>query len=157
MCHDRSTPRLFLLLGNALLSGGLRLLLGRGSLVLGLSAIMLGRGSLLLGFGSFLRQGGCGELLPVEGDFGNAHRSERLTMSVQLLVLFLAFVMEDEDLVAAAFLDHRSHHSRFRLRTANLAFLCGNCEHVAKLYVASRFMLGRAGQFLNPNDIAGRN
>src|SRR5437879_1657765 len=44
------------------------------------------------GFRFLLWQLGRRELLPIKGDFSNAHSSERLTMPAQLLVLFLAFV-----------------------------------------------------------------
>src|SRR5437762_12009 len=46
------------------------------------------------------------EMLAVEGDLGNAHGSEGLAMSGELLVLLLALVVENQDLIGASFFDH---------------------------------------------------
>ena len=52
----------------------------------------------LLRLGDFLGKLGSGELLPIKGNFSNPNRGISLTMSAQLLVLLLAFVMEDKNL-----------------------------------------------------------
>src|SRR5437763_650591 len=59
--------------------------------------------SLRLGLDFLGRQLGRSELLPIVADFRNAQCSESLPMSLQLLVLLLALVMEDQDLFRAAF------------------------------------------------------
>src|ERR1700722_16983108 len=74
----------------------------------------------LLRLGNFFGQFGGGELLPVKCDFCNPHRRIALTMSPQLLVLLLAFVVEDQDLFLAALLDHFSSHKRPGLGLADL-------------------------------------
>src|SRR5262249_51183344 len=76
-----------------------------------------------------------GEFLPVKGNFGNAHGGERLPMSGDLLVLFLPFVVEDQDLVAAACADHIASY-RSALGFRNLSIPCRNREHVAELNLA---------------------
>ncbi len=68
------------------------------------SASALGRLHLLrLGF--LLGQLGSLEALPAKSDLGDAHRGVCLPMSAQLLVLFLALVVENQNLRAAAFFD----------------------------------------------------
>src|SRR5581483_5406458 len=79
---------------------------------------------------------GSGELLPVEGDLGDANGGEWLSMSLQLLVLLLALEVEYQDLIGASFFYHAAHHARATLRTHQRARLAGNRQHVSKLHVA---------------------
>src|SRR5207248_7304220 len=93
-----------------------------------------------------------GEALPVEADLADAYRRERLAMPAQLLVLLLALVMEDQDLVAPALFHDGADHTRPGFRTANLAFAAADRQHVAKLNHA--FFSRRA---LDANYVSKRN
>src|SRR5262249_30204959 len=65
-----------------------------------------GRSGVLLWFG--LRRS---KALTIKGDLGDPHFSVRLTMSVNFLVLLLAFEMKNQNFVAAArFRDPAAHH-----------------------------------------------
>src|SRR5437868_476788 len=60
------------------------------------------------------------EALPAKGNLRDAHGGKVLPMPAQFLVLLLALVMENQDLLAAAFADYFADHARVRL-LANLA------------------------------------
>src|SRR5580704_779058 len=92
------------------------------------------------------------ETLPIECNLGDAHRGERLSMSTQLLVLFLALVMEDENFLGASLLDDLAAHVRAGLRQANLTIAAGNRQHIAELDFAVCIGLG-----LQANHISGRH
>src|SRR6476660_8738487 len=109
----------------------------------------------LLHFGSFLRLLRSGKALAVKADFHDAHRSVGLTVSAQLLILFLALVVEDEHLIASNFAENTAGDQRFRLRTSNLAIGTGNGQHLWELYTAVVFIFG-GRQFFHPNHVTGR-
>src|SRR5262245_11154723 len=138
---------LFLFLGRSFLSRRfLRYLFLRGSLV-GLRLYGYG----LLCFGLFLRKLGSLEGLAIEGDFGDAHRAERLAMTAQLLVLLLALVVEDDDFRPAALFQHFAEHTGFGLRASNLALRARNRQNVVELDLAV------GAELLHPNHVAGRH
>src|SRR5579864_5576677 len=93
------------------------------------------------------------ELLTVKRNFCNPHRRIALTMSAQLLVLLLAFVMEDEDFLLAALLDHVAGHQRSGLRLADPAIARRNRQHIAELNAT----VGASTLALHADHIAGRN
>src|ERR1700757_4679548 len=144
---------LFLLLGNffrSLLRRGF--LLRRRLLRLWLRLVRFRSGHFhLLRLGFLLRQFGSFEALSVESDLRNPHRGKRLPMPTQLLVLLLAFVMEDEDLRGAAFSDHFADHPGIGL-IADLAFFARNGDH-GELHLP----VGAGAQFLHSNYIARRH
>src|ERR1039458_10288852 len=86
----------------------------------------------------------------VHVDAGDLHGGEGLTMSIQLLVLFLAFEVEDEHLVAAAvFHDLAGDKSLRRLAQ----FACGRADgqHFLELDVVAAAL----GQLLDLNHVPG--
>src|SRR5438477_5456398 len=93
---------------------------GRLGLVLGLGSRRgfrcLGR----LGLLGFRLVAGL-EMLAVEGDLGNAHGSEGLAMSGELLVLLLALVVENQDLIGASFFDHTAGDARLAAGAGDLS------------------------------------
>src|SRR4051812_44806504 len=93
---------------------------------------------------------GGGELLPVERDLGDAHGGKGLAVSRELLVLLFALEVEDEDLVRAALFDRAADHARTRLRTADLALLPADGEHVGELDLPVR-----GGGFLDLDHVPG--
>src|ERR1700730_11215410 len=82
----------------------------------------------LLDLRFFLGQFGSLEALSAESDFRDADRGVRLPMSSQLLVLLLAFVVEHEDLCAAAFFDYVAHDTCIGLLT-DLSRFAGNRQN----------------------------
>src|SRR5215471_15760233 len=84
------------------------------------------------------------ELLPVEGDFGDAHRGKWLAMSKDLLVLLLAFEVEDQNLVATPRVHHFAAYDRALART-DMPLLSGDGQHIVELDDVA--VLG--GQLLN--------
>src|ERR1700722_12383056 len=93
------------------------------------------------------------ELLAVECDLDNPHRGKVLPMPAQLLILLLALVMEDQDLLLAALLDNFSGHLRSGFRHANLAGLGRDRQHVAEL----NFAVAAGALALYSNYVAGRH
>src|SRR5258708_4843771 len=84
-----------------------------GSLLLRWTLRRLGRGfrfgmfrRRFLYLGLLLRKFRSCELLPVESNLGDPHCGVSLAMPAQLFVLLLALVMENQNLGAAALLDH---------------------------------------------------
>src|SRR5580704_4786491 len=96
---------------------------------------------------------GCLELLPIKSDLDNPHRGKVLPMPAQLLILLLAFVMEDQDLFLAALLHDFTGHLRARLGHANLARLGRDRQHVAEFDLA----VGAGALAFDPNYIARRH
>src|SRR5580704_6326560 len=96
---------------------------------------------------------GCLELLPIKSDLDNPHRGKVLPMPAQLLILLLAFVMEDQDLFLAALLHDFTGHLRARLGHANLARLGRDRQHVAEFNLA----VGAGALAFDPNYIARRH
>src|SRR5215831_15791778 len=94
-------------------------------------------------FACVCRQIRSSELLTVKGDLSDAHRRKRLAMSKDLLVLLLAFEVEDQDLVRASRIHYFAAYHR-SLAGADVTFLAGNGEHVVEL---NRFALA-FGQLL---------
>jgi hypothetical protein len=74
-------------------------------------------------------------------------------MSAQLLILLLAFVMEDQNLLLAALLDHVATDKRTGLRFSDLAVASRNRQNIAEL----NSTVGARTLTLDTNDIAGRN
>src|SRR5208283_5492201 len=107
----------------------------------------------LLRLGYLFGKLGRGELLPIKRNFGNPNRGISLTMAAQLLILLLAFVMEDENLFLAALLDQFAGHQRSGLRLADLAIARRNRKHIAELDVA----VGAGALVFHADDIAGRD
>src|ERR1700690_3900589 len=106
-------------------------LLGRflgSSLLLRLSGLFLPfvlffvRRRSLLHLGLLLRQLRSLEALPVKRNLSNSHRSVRLPVPAQLLILLLALVVKNQNLRAAAFFHQLADHPRSRFRLADLAF-----------------------------------
>src|ERR1700756_4916305 len=97
--------------------------------------------------------GPCGSLetLPVKGDLRDAHRGIGLPVSPEFLVLLFAFVVEDQNLRAAAFFHDLADHARIRLQ-ADFAFFAGNRHH-GELHQS----IGAGARFLHSNYIAGRH
>src|SRR5215469_9193395 len=89
--------------------------------------------------------------LSAKRDLPDAHGRVRLPMPAQLLVLFLALVVEDQDLCAAPFFHHFAHHARVRL-IADLPFFARHGHH-------GEFHLTVAAgpHFLHPDHIARRH
>src|SRR5215471_10069177 len=75
-----------------------------------------------------LRKIGSLKTLPAERDLGDTDRSKRLPMSPKLLVLLLPFVVEDDDLRAAAFAQDLTDNTRVGL-IADLPFFPGDGDH----------------------------
>src|SRR5207245_7475851 len=61
------------------------------------------------------------EMLPVEGDLGDAHRGEGLAMSSELLVLLLALVVEDQHFIGASFFDYAAGDAGLAAGAGDLA------------------------------------
>src|SRR5208282_242781 len=76
----------------------------------------------LLRLGFLLRQFRSLEGLPASRNLRDAHRGVRLPMPAQLLVLFLALVMEDQNFRAAALFDDFAYHPRVRLQAHSPSF-----------------------------------
>src|SRR5581483_10126064 len=94
-----------------------------------------------------------GKLLPVEGNLGGAHLGEKLAVPLQLLILFFALVVEDQDLVSAPLFEHLAAHPRaLALRTANFALFSADGQHVGELKLA---LFGKL--LLNANYVSGSN
>src|ERR1700681_1579489 len=72
------------------------------------------------------------ERLPIVSNLGDADSGVVLPVPTQLLVLFLALVMEDKNFVSASLLDNLAGHECLRSRGRNVTRLSRNCEHVAK-------------------------
>src|SRR5437867_11924017 len=83
-----------------------------------------------------IRKHGSVELLVLKRNLSNANRSERLPMACDLLVLFLPFVVEHEDFVAASLFDYQPANPGIRWRTSNLSLAARDCQHIAELKVA---------------------
>src|SRR6202158_5641117 len=81
----------------------------------------------------FFRKLGRFKRLPIKSDLGDADRGIVLPVSAQLLVLLLAFVVEDQDLLAASLLYNLAGYERARPRRQNAARLGRNREYVAEL------------------------
>src|SRR5580698_2013058 len=107
----------------------------------------------LLHLRRLLLQLGSLELLPIECDLDDPHCSVVLPVSAQLLVLFLALVMEDQDLLFAALLHDFAGDLRAILGHADLAGLGRDCQHVAEFNLA----VGAGALALHSNHIAGRH
>src|SRR5580700_11168147 len=101
----------------------------------------------------FLRQRGSLEALPVKRDLGNADGSVGLPVAAQLLVLFLALVMENQNLRAASFFYEFADDSRSRLWLADLPFSARHRQYFGKLHLA----VGARGQLLHSNHVSGRH
>src|SRR5271166_2511993 len=86
----------------------------------------------------------------VHVDAGDFHGGVRLTMPIQLLVLFLALVVEDQNLVGAALLDHLAGDERLR-RLAQFALGAAERQHLVELHGFSASLR----QFLDLNNVAG--
>src|SRR5579862_1590320 len=146
----RFLPRLFssaLLLGVSLRSVPLR----RLCLVLVSMLVVCCRNLLRLRL--FLLNRRSLEALPVEIDFCDAHRRERLPVPTQLLVLLLPFVVEDQNLRPASFLHNFADHARLCLRLVDRAFATRNRQNIGKAHLA----IGSRSQFLHSNHIARRH
>src|SRR6266478_1129337 len=89
------------------------------------------------------------ERLPIKRNLCNPDRRIVLPESAQLLVLLLALVMEDQDLLTASLLDHLAGYARARTRRHNAARLGRNRQHVAELHKSIR-----VGLFFHPDHIA---
>src|SRR5882672_9031685 len=93
------------------------------------------------------------EALSVKRNLRYAHRRIRLPVPAQLLVLFLALVMENQDLRAAAFLNQFADHPCSRLRFRDLTFSTRHSQYLGKLHLA----IGSRGLLLHSNHIPGRH
>src|SRR5436305_14550940 len=69
-----------------------------------------------LRFRFLLRKLGSSDLLAINRNLRNTHRSERLSMAGDLLVLFLPFVVERSDFVAASLFDYGPENPGIRWR-----------------------------------------
>src|SRR5207302_1655742 len=95
---------------------------------------------------------GSGELLSVERNFGDADGGEALAMSLQLLVLFLALEVEDENLIAATFFHNAADHTGAALRFSDGPRFPGDCQYVGELDIAVL-----PGLLVNFNHVPGRD
>src|SRR5205085_4172484 len=93
------------------------------------------------------------QFLSIDRDFGDAHCGEALPMSTELLVLLLAFVVKNQDLITAALLHHLTNHQRLRLRTADLSRFSGDREHIFEF----NSPVVAVALTLHPNHVAGRH
>src|SRR5258708_13570562 len=73
------------------------------------------------------------ERLAIKSNLGDADRGIVLPMSTQLLVLLLALVMEDQDLLTASLLDDLAGYQRPRARRQHAACLGRNRQQVTEL------------------------
>src|SRR5271165_260626 len=105
----------------------------------------------LLHFLFFLRQLRSLERLPVKSDLGDAHCREILPVPAQFLVLLLALVVEDEDFLAPALIDHFARHVRSRPRHHHAPGLSRHRYYVRELHPAVC-----AAHLLDPDDISRR-
>src|SRR5947207_3123408 len=98
-------------------------------------------------------QFGSGELLPVESDLGDAHLGKGLAVSLKLLVLLLALVVEDQDLVVAALFEHlAADPGAIALGATDLALFGADGQHIGELHLAFFGSL-----FFNANYVPGRD
>src|SRR5580658_1328428 len=101
----------------------------------------------------FLRQCRSLEALPVKSNLSNADGSVGLPVAAQLFILFLALVMENQNLRAASFFHQLTDDSRSSLWLADLAFSARHRQYLGKLHLA----IGARGQFLHSNHVSGRH
>jgi hypothetical protein len=72
-------------------------------------------------------------------------------MSAQLLVLLLALVVEDEDLIGSAFSHNLAAHSCFRLWFADLSVATREREN----FIETNFAVGAVADLLHPDHVSG--
>src|SRR5690242_11127161 len=99
----------------------------------------------------FLGKIGSLETLSAKSNFRDAHRGKVLPVAAQLLVLLLALVMKNQDLLAAAFADNFADHARVWL-LAHLALFAGDRQH-GELQMP----VSAGPDLLHSNYIAGRH
>ena len=89
--------------------------------------------------------------LSVDGDLGDLHGGERLPVSLQLLVLLLALVVEDQNLCR--------HDLRLApgpsLARRRACATCPSSDETARTSLNSNLVVLDRRQFLDPNHIAG--
>ena len=72
-------------------------------------------------------------------------------MSAQTFVLLFAFVMEDQDLIVAAFLNHLADYARLRLRPGDFTLGTRDCQHIAELQLP----ISASARFFHSNYVPG--
>src|SRR5205807_491939 len=91
--------------------------------------------------------------LPVKSNLRDAHSAEGLPVPAQLLILLLAFVVENQNLRSAAFFHEFADDPRSRLRLRNLSFATRHSQYLGELHLA----ISARGQLLHSNHIPGRH
>src|SRR5437660_2521415 len=81
------------------------------------------------------------ERLSIKSNLGDADRGVVLPVSAQLLILLLALVVEDQDLLAASLLDDLASYKSPGSRRQHAARLGRNRQHVAELDLSALIFL----------------
>src|SRR5438552_3878678 len=72
-------------------------------------------------------------------------------MSAQTFVLLFALVMEDQDLIVAAFLNHLADYARLRLRPGDFTLGTRDCQYIAELQLP----ISASARFFHSNYVTG--